>query len=107
MNIPDPIAESLETILGVKILKFFDANPGSGKEEIRIRDKLQGSLLKIISEPEIDTEVELDGGVHDILGGPLHAVVQAGVDDVLLRRAGHPLVKLNTTRALVPPHLTK
>ena len=58
-------------------------------------------------EPEIDAEVELDGGVHDVLGGPLHAVVQAGVDDVLLRGAGHTLVKLNTRRALVPTHLTK
>jgi hypothetical protein len=26
------------------------------------------------------------------------------VDNVLLRRAGHTLVKLNTRRALVPPH---
>jgi hypothetical protein len=30
MNNPDYIAESLETIFGVKILKFFDADPGSG-----------------------------------------------------------------------------
>jgi hypothetical protein len=29
MNIPDHISESLETILGLKILKFFDADPGS------------------------------------------------------------------------------
>jgi hypothetical protein len=29
MNNPDPISESLETIFGVKILKFFfDADPG-------------------------------------------------------------------------------
>jgi hypothetical protein len=28
-NIPDPISESLEAIFGVKILKFFDAYPGS------------------------------------------------------------------------------
>jgi hypothetical protein len=47
MNIPDHISESLETIFGVKILKFFDADadsgifltldPGSGMEKIRIR----------------------------------------------------------------------
>jgi hypothetical protein len=32
MNIPDYISESVETIFGLKILKFFDAdpNPGSG-----------------------------------------------------------------------------
>jgi hypothetical protein len=30
MNIPDPFSESLETVLGQKILKFFDADPGPG-----------------------------------------------------------------------------
>jgi hypothetical protein len=35
---PDHISESLETIFGVKILKFFDADPGSGMEKIRIPD---------------------------------------------------------------------
>jgi hypothetical protein len=29
MYIPDHISESLETILGIKILKFFDADPDS------------------------------------------------------------------------------
>jgi hypothetical protein len=28
MNIPDHISESLETIVWVKILKFFDVDPG-------------------------------------------------------------------------------
>jgi hypothetical protein len=28
MNNPDHISESLETIFGVKILKFFDVDPG-------------------------------------------------------------------------------
>jgi hypothetical protein len=42
MNKPDHISESLETIFWVKILKFFDGNPGSkkfgsGLEKIRIR----------------------------------------------------------------------
>ncbi len=38
MNNPDHISESLETIFWVKILHFFDADPGSGMEKIRIRD---------------------------------------------------------------------
>jgi hypothetical protein len=29
-NIPDHISESLEKFFRIKILKFFDANPGSG-----------------------------------------------------------------------------
>jgi hypothetical protein len=34
MNNPEHISESLETnFLGVKILKFFDADPGSGMEK--------------------------------------------------------------------------
>jgi hypothetical protein len=38
MNNPDHISESLETVFWVKILKFFDADPGSGMEKIRIRN---------------------------------------------------------------------
>ncbi len=38
MNNPDHISESFETIIWVKILKFFDAGPGSGMKKIRIRD---------------------------------------------------------------------
>jgi hypothetical protein len=30
MNIPDHISENIEIILWVKILKLFDADPGSG-----------------------------------------------------------------------------
>jgi hypothetical protein len=37
----DHISESLETFFWVKILKFFDADPGW--EKIRIRDKHPGS----------------------------------------------------------------
>jgi hypothetical protein len=44
MNNPDHISESLETIFLVKTLKFFDADPGSGLEKIRIRDKHTGSV---------------------------------------------------------------
>jgi hypothetical protein len=43
MNNPDLISESLETIFAKQflglILKFFDADPGSGMEKIRIREK--------------------------------------------------------------------
>jgi hypothetical protein len=38
MNNPDRVSESLEIILGVKKLKFFDADPGFGMEKFRIRD---------------------------------------------------------------------
>jgi hypothetical protein len=50
INNPDPISESLEPIFWVKILTFFDADPGTGmekfgtgKEKIRIRDEHPGS----------------------------------------------------------------
>jgi hypothetical protein len=43
MNNKDNISESLETIIWVKILKFFDANPG----KIQIRDKHPGSATLI------------------------------------------------------------
>ncbi len=45
MNNPDHISESLETIFGVKILKVFDADPGSGIGKIGsgIQDKHPGS----------------------------------------------------------------
>ncbi len=51
MNHPDHIYESLETILWVKILEFFYADPGSGLEKIRIRDpdyKHPGSATLIV-----------------------------------------------------------
>jgi hypothetical protein len=41
MNKPDHISERLQTIFWVKILKFFDADPGSAME--KIRDKHPGS----------------------------------------------------------------
>ncbi len=40
MNNPDHISESLETIFWVKILKFFNADPGSGIKKIRFRDNI-------------------------------------------------------------------
>ena len=45
MNNPDHISESLETIYWAIILKFFYADPGSGMEKIRIRDKHPGSAI--------------------------------------------------------------
>jgi hypothetical protein len=39
MNNPDHISESLETIFWAKTLEFFDADPGSGMENIRIWDE--------------------------------------------------------------------
>jgi hypothetical protein len=53
-NKPDHISESLQTIFWVKILKFFDADPGSGMEKIWIRDpgwKKFGSGINI-PEPQ-------------------------------------------------------
>ncbi len=42
LNNPDHISESLEIILWVKILKLFKADPGTGMENNRIRDKHPG-----------------------------------------------------------------
>jgi hypothetical protein len=49
MKNPDHISESLETIFEVKIFKFFDADPGSGMEKIRIRDKHPGSATLTVT----------------------------------------------------------
>jgi hypothetical protein len=43
MNNPDHISQSIKTICWVKLLKFFDADPGSGMGIIWIRDKHPGS----------------------------------------------------------------
>jgi hypothetical protein len=39
MHNPDHISESLGIIFWVKILNFFDPDPGSGLEKIQIRDR--------------------------------------------------------------------
>jgi hypothetical protein len=52
MNNPDHISESLETIFWVKILKFFDADPGSGMEKIRIRDPEEKKFGSGINIPD-------------------------------------------------------
>jgi hypothetical protein len=43
MNNPDHTSESLGTIFGVEIRKFFDEDPGLKKFGSRIRDKHPGS----------------------------------------------------------------
>ncbi len=43
MNNTDQISESLESFFGVKILEFFDVDPGSGMGKIRILYKHPGS----------------------------------------------------------------
>jgi hypothetical protein len=48
MNKPDHISESLEPIFWVKILEFFDVDPGAGMEKIRIRDKHPGSATLLL-----------------------------------------------------------
>jgi hypothetical protein len=55
MNNPDHISKSLETIFWVKILKFFDAEPRSGMEKIRIR----GSGINI-PDPATPLEMSLN-----------------------------------------------
>jgi hypothetical protein len=55
MNNPYHISESLETIFGVKILKFFEAHPGWKKFESGIRDKHPGSSTLVgISVADLD-----------------------------------------------------
>jgi hypothetical protein len=44
MNNPDHISESLETIFWVKILKFFDADPGCKKFRSEIQDGKNSGL---------------------------------------------------------------
>jgi hypothetical protein len=44
MNNPDHFSESLETIFWVKILKFFDADPG--RKKTRIRDPGKTTLIR-------------------------------------------------------------
>ncbi len=69
MNNPDHISESLETIFWVKIHNFFDedadgktSDPGSGMEEIRIRDpdKQPGSATLDITKTLYQTYMNLD-----------------------------------------------
>jgi hypothetical protein len=64
MNNPDNIFYSLETIFcffGVKILKFFDEDPGSGMETVRIWDRKKwdpGSRINIPDPPHCSIVVQ-------------------------------------------------
>jgi hypothetical protein len=68
MNIPDHISESLETIFGIKILKFFDVNadPGSGN----FFDP--GSGMEKNSDPGLTTRIRNTGRVR--YGMQLHVL---------------------------------
>ncbi len=46
---PRSYFRELRKIFWVKILKFFDRDPGYGMEKIRIRDKHYGSATRILS----------------------------------------------------------
>jgi hypothetical protein len=54
MNNPDHISECIETTFGVKILKFYDTDPGSGmgKNQIREWGKFGSGMEKFGSEME-------------------------------------------------------
>jgi hypothetical protein len=45
MNNSDHIFKSLDKIFWVKILKFFDANPGSENEKNRVQDPRMKKIL--------------------------------------------------------------
>jgi hypothetical protein len=51
MNIPDHISESLETILWVKVLKFFDTDPGWKKNRVRDPGCFGSATLITNSDP--------------------------------------------------------
>jgi hypothetical protein len=63
MNNPDHISWSLETIFWVKILQFFDADLGSGMENIRIWDGKKSDpgtgIEKKIPDPQHWSESKL------------------------------------------------
>ena len=54
--------------------------------------------VDIRGSPHVEPEVVLRGRVHDGLGRALHGVVEAGVNDVLLRGAGHSVLETGGRR---------
>ena len=58
MNNPNHISESLEKLFCVKILKFYDADPGYEMKKIRIRDKHPGSATLFIGFASKDWKVK-------------------------------------------------
>ncbi len=66
MNNPDHIYESLENFFGVKILKFFDSDPGWKKFGSGVRDKHPGSATLLGFTKEISTKTLYESSVKEI-----------------------------------------
>jgi hypothetical protein len=64
MNNPDHISESLETIFWLKLLKFFDVDPGSGDKHPESATPLKSSN-KAGSGPETNQVNRLQGHMPD------------------------------------------
>jgi hypothetical protein len=65
MNNPDHISESLITIFRVKILKFFDVEPGFGMKKIRIWDGKNSDLgSRIRNTGDKNTKVPIALGIR-------------------------------------------
>jgi hypothetical protein len=70
INNPDHISESFEQIFCFKIIKFFDAEPGSGMEKLGSvmeklgsgMEKLGSGILDVFMRTMIRGSVLLDGG---------------------------------------------
>ncbi len=66
MNNQDHISESLKTIFRVKIHKVFDAYPGSGMKNIRIRD---GVKIQIRDKHPRSATLHLNAKLSNSLSG--------------------------------------
>jgi hypothetical protein len=68
----DHISESLETIFRVKILKFFDSDPGSGMEKFRILDPGFATLFILAGYSAAAEPVPAAGGrgLRRLVHGP-------------------------------------
>jgi hypothetical protein len=66
MNNPDHISKSLETIFWVKILQFFDADPGWKKFGSGVRDKHPGFATLLGFTKEIITQTLYENSVKEI-----------------------------------------
>ena len=67
-----------------------------GKSTVPVCIKYFADAVNVGSRSEIQAELQLVGRGHDVVGGPLHGVVQAAVHDVLLTGPTHPPVELLT-----------
>ena len=64
------------------------------KSTVPVGVKYFADAVDVGGRAEIQPEVQLVGGGHDVVGRPLHGVVQPTVDDVLLAGPAHPPVEL-------------